>query len=108
MDYRRRDGAETDPQEAIAMMYWYGDQMSGWGYALMTVSMVVFWALVIAVVVALIRYLGGRQPGGSRPVERPTPEQVLAERFARGEIDQDEYHQRLETLRTEDRRFTWS
>jgi len=30
---------------------------------------------------------------------RSTPEQVLAERFARGEIDEGEYRQRLATLR---------
>lgn len=78
------------------MMFWYGDGMSGWGYALMSVGMVVFWALVIAAVVALVRYLGGsQQPSGSRP----TPEQVLAERFARGDIDDEEYRQRQEALR---------
>jgi putative membrane protein len=27
------------------------------------------------------------------------PERILAERFAAGEIDEDEYHQRLATLR---------
>lgn len=81
------------------MMFWYGNGMSPWGYALMTISMVVFWTLVIVAVVALIRYLG-------RPSERPehrrdngtTPEQLLAERFARGEIDEDEYRARLDVL----------
>ena len=29
------------------------------------------------------------------------PEQILAERFARGEIDEDEFHQRLTVLRAE-------
>jgi putative membrane protein len=29
------------------MMWWYGSGMSGWGYAVMTLGMVVFWALVI-------------------------------------------------------------
>jgi putative membrane protein len=33
------------------------------------------------------------------PPAPPTPEQALADRFARGEIDADEYHQRLDTLR---------
>jgi len=26
----------------ITMMYWHGSGMSGWGYALMTVSMILF------------------------------------------------------------------
>ncbi len=78
------------------MMWWYGYGMSGWGYALMTVSMVLFWALVIFGVIALVRYLGR----SDRPATTlPTAEQVLAERFARGAIDEQEYHQRLDALR---------
>lgn len=78
------------------MMWWYGPGMSGWGYALMTVSMVLFWALIIFGAIALVRYLAR----GDRAVaSRPTPEQLLAERFARGEIDEHEYDQRLDTLR---------
>ncbi|GAA4488515.1 hypothetical protein GCM10023094_48510 [Rhodococcus olei] len=82
------------------MMYWYGNGMSGWGYALMTVSMVLFWALVILGVVALIRYLTRvPQPPDSASAQRPTPEQVLAERLAHGEIDEQEYRNRLAALR---------
>jgi len=81
---------------------WYGDHVSGWGYALMTVSTVVFWALVVACIVALVRYLGrSGQPTWPPPTEPSlTPEQVVAERFARGEIDEDEYRKRLDTLRS--------
>jgi len=81
------------------MMWWYGNGtgMNGWGYALMTVSMVLFWGLVIFGVIALVRNLG-RQDRTS--VEsRLTPEQVLAERFAHGQIDEHEYHAGLDTLR---------
>ncbi|PZS32361.1 MAG: hypothetical protein DLM61_07000 [Pseudonocardiales bacterium] len=78
------------------MMWWYGTGMSGWGYALMTLGMVLFWALVIFGVVALVRYLARND----RPTAaRPSPEQMLAERFARGAIDAQEYHQRLDALR---------
>jgi putative membrane protein len=84
------------------MMWWYGNGISGWGYALMTVSMVLFWALVIFGVIALFRYLG--RSDRSTAI-RPTPEQVLAERFARGDIDEQEYHQRLNTLRDRPRPF---
>ncbi len=81
------------------MMFWYGNGMSGWGYALMTVSTVVFWALVIAGVVALVRYLGrDTQPTLTAPPQRHTPEQVLAERFARGDIDEEEYRRRRDIL----------
>ncbi|MBF6354172.1 SHOCT domain-containing protein [Nocardia higoensis] len=83
------------------MMFWYdGHGMSGWGYGLMAVGMAVFWALLIAALILTIRYLDRPStPAGGPPIVRPTAEQVLAERFARGEIDADEYHHRLATLR---------
>jgi putative membrane protein len=70
------------------MMWWYGSGMGGWGYTLMTVSMVLFWGLVIYGVIAMVRYLG-RQDRSVAAV-RPTAEQVLAERFAHGQIDVQE------------------
>jgi putative membrane protein len=78
------------------MMWWYGNGMGGWGYALMMVGNVLFWGLIIFGVVAVVRYLAR----GDRAVgPRLTPEQLLAERFARGEIDEEEYRQRLTILR---------
>lgn len=76
-------------------MWWYGPGMNGWGYGLMTVSMVLFWALIIFGMVALIRYLGR---AGQVAAARPTPQQLLDERFARGEIDEDEYRRRLDLM----------
>jgi putative membrane protein len=82
------------------MMGWYGSGMSGWGYALMTLGMVLCWALVIVGVIAVVRFLARND----RPtVARPSPEQLLAERFARGEIDEHDYHQDLDTLRDRSR-----
>jgi putative membrane protein len=39
----------------------------------------------------------GGQPGAV-PTHTPTPQQVIADRFARGEIDEDEYTRRLQVL----------
>lgn len=70
-------------------------QGSGW-MLLMMVSNVVFWALVLLAAYLLVtRMSGGRGPQGSRQ----TAEEVLAQRFARGEIDEDDYRQRLTALR---------
>jgi putative membrane protein len=91
----------------ITMMYWYGSGMSGWGYALMTVSMILFWGAVIFGIVALVRYFSrsGQPPEALPPPHSPalpqTPEQLLAERFARGEINEEEYRHRLAVLRGE-------
>lgn len=89
------------------MMYWNDGGMNGWGVGLMTVSMLLFWALVALGVIALVRYVGrpashgptSPVPPPAAPPARPTPEQLLAERLARGEIDPDEYRARLATLR---------
>jgi putative membrane protein len=76
-------------------MWWFGDgTLNGWGYALMTVSMVLFWGLVIYGVVWLVRSAGR----DDRADAGPSPEDLLAERFARGEIDEPEYRQRLGVL----------
>jgi putative membrane protein len=86
----------------MTMMYWYGHGIGGWGYALTATSMVLFWGAVIYGVVALARYARRDIPQGRVPAEPPSPERLLAERFARGEIDEDEYHQRLTSLRAAD------
>jgi putative membrane protein len=78
------------------MMFWFGNGMSGWGYWLMAAAMVVFWMLVVLGVVGLVRYLARVDRS---VVTRPIAEQVLAERFARGDIEEPEYRQRLDVLR---------
>jgi putative membrane protein len=93
---RQRDAEES------TMMYSHGDHMNGWGYALGSISMVLFWGLLVLAMAAAVRYLGRERharfsPGPPAPPS--TPEQVLAERLARGDIGTDEYRERLETLR---------
>ncbi len=66
------------------MMPWYGHNLSGWGWFAMSAGMIVFWGVIIIVVVAVVRALG-RSQDYPRPPAGPSPEQVLAERFARGD-----------------------
>ncbi|MHA6794239.1 SHOCT domain-containing protein [Pseudonocardia bannensis] len=83
------------------MMFWWGNHMGGWGSMLMAISTIVVWLVVIAGIVALARYTAQqRQEYAAPPPPRPTPEQLLAERFARGDIDEPEYRHRLDTLTT--------
>ena len=67
----------------------------------MTIIMILFWGAAIYGIVALVRYAhqDGPQRGEPAGPPAPEPERLLAERFARGEIDEDEYHQRLTSLR---------
>ena len=82
-------------------MVWYGDHMNGWGYGLMGVSMVLFWVALIVGVLALLRSANPSSNSRSEPAHRP-PEELLAERYARGAISDEEDRQRLETLRARD------
>lgn len=84
------------------MMIWYGHGGGwGWGWFAMSVGMILFWALIIVLGVLLFRALampGGR---GDRADGRPSgqaPERLLAERFARGELDEEEYRRRMAVL----------
>jgi putative membrane protein len=79
------------------MMFWPGHDLSGWGWAVMTIGMLVFWALLIAGGVLLVRALD-RSSGAAAGSARSSPEDVLAERFARGDIDEEEYRRRLLVL----------
>jgi putative membrane protein len=80
----------------------YGEMDWGWGHHLLWggLVMVLFWLLVIAAIVLLVRAFTDRR----QPPARPGPsaadaERILAERYARGEIDEQEYRARLTVLR---------
>lgn len=73
------------------MMWWYGNGIGGWGVALMMIGHVLFWVGIIIGVIALIRYVAGGDRAAMTAGPRPAPEQLLAERFAQGEIDEQEY-----------------
>ncbi len=86
-------------------MMWYGgygQHMSGWGYAVMGLTSLLFWTVLVLGVVALVRHLG-RSAGPAAPADA---EHVLAARYARGEIDDDEYHRRVDVLRGSARQVT--
>ncbi|TCC21674.1 SHOCT domain-containing protein [Kribbella sindirgiensis] len=74
-------------------MYWNGMGWGGW--VMMTITVVAFWGLVAVVVVALVRSLRG-EPARRAPGKSAL--ELLDERFARGEIDETDYHRRRELL----------
>jgi putative membrane protein len=74
----------------------------GWGpgaWIAMGFVMLVFWAIVVAAIVALVRSDQARRPDHVAG-RADGPEHILAERFARGEIDADELKQRRDLLRS--------
>ena len=81
-----------DPKK---MMWGYGYGDGSWvGWLVMGIVMLVFWGMVVAGVIFLVRYLGhGRDQRAGGDALR-----ILDERFARGEIDADEYSRRRQLL----------
>jgi len=69
------------------MDYW------GWGMGFGWIFMILFWALVILGIVALIKWLSDQS--GSRG---KTALEILQERYARGEIQREEYEQKKRDL----------
>ncbi len=82
-------------------MFWYNDHSGGWTWwqgGLMWLAMILFWALLIWMIYALVTGIirrdrkpeHGQQPGAAR--------RILDERLARGEIDAEEYRRLREIL----------
>jgi putative membrane protein len=73
--------------------------MSGWAWLGMAVMLVTLLALVAVAATVVVRLLGprNRPDGGDRPAERSAME-TLQERFARGEIDEEEFLRRRAAL----------
>jgi len=71
--------------------------MSGWGWMFMSLGSLLFLVLVGAVIWLLVYATTG---GGGHPASAPTgsARETLAQRYARGEIDDEEYQQRLRIL----------
>jgi putative membrane protein len=72
----------------------------GWGHMIFgSALMVLFWGGIILVIVLVVRWLG-TGAGGQHAVPPPgkTALDILKERFARGEIDKDEFEERKRLL----------
>ncbi len=76
-----------------------GQMMSDWGWGfmwLMPLVMLAWFALMIAVIVLLVHWLGGGS--GGRSASTRAARDILDERYARGEIDRKEYLQRQKDI----------
>ena len=85
----------------------YGDWDNGmgggfWGWFLMLTMMFAFWGGLIWVVVKFVRRPNhtpnAAAPASTDAVIRQTAQEILAGRLARGEIESEEYRQRLQDL----------
>ncbi len=87
---------------ALAQTYGDHPHMGAWGWGGMIfgpIMMIVFIAVAVVVVVLLVRWLGGPEHGGAlHSPPGKTPLDILKERFAKGEIDKEEFEERRRVL----------
>jgi putative membrane protein len=67
--------------EAMTMTWYYGTPMGWGGFTMMTLTMLLFWGGVVALVVVVLRRL---------PRDRSAT-RILEQRLAKGEIDTEEF-----------------
>lgn len=77
------------------MMFWDHGGWGSWDWLAMSMMMVAFWGLVIALILWVTR-----SARTGRTTDTARAHDVLAERFARGEIDAEEFTHRRELLHT--------
>lgn len=88
---------------AYGQGYGYGPGMmggygwgGGWGFGM--IGMALWWLLIILGIVLLVKWLVGGGPGGARTAGDRALE-ILKERYARGEIDKNEFEEKKRDLR---------
>lgn len=77
------------------MMGWGGQGYGMGGFG--GITMILFWGLIIIGIFLVIKYLTSGQSSNAPPPERD-PLQILKERYARGEIDTQEFEERKKML----------
>ncbi len=80
----------ADTPEGYGHMMWGGGFGMGGG-----LTMLVFWGLVIAFIVFAVRWFAVND---RRPGRRDESLSILRERFAKGEIDEEEFERRKRAL----------
>lgn len=70
----------------------------GWGMGFGWIFMILFWGLIILGIAGLVRWLSSSNRNTNLPPPK-TALEILEERYARGEIDRDEFEQKKHDLK---------
>jgi len=76
------------------MMWGYG--YNGWGWMLLVGALVAIGIVVLIVFLIRNSTVSARRVGADKGT--PRPRQILDERYARGELTTEEYHERIAIL----------
>lgn len=79
------------------MMHWFGEYGYGMGHGFGWIFMILFWVVVILLIFYFVKLLSKRSPNektGNRA------EEILKERYAKGEISKEEYEQKKKDIRS--------
>lgn len=88
--------AQEAPSRFPDGSYWMHGWHGGWGMTLFgPLFMIFFIGSIVALTIWLVRGAGGYSPPHHRGRD---PIDILKDRFARGEIDKDEYEERRKIL----------
>ena len=76
-------------------MHWFGDYGMGFGYG--GIYMIIFWGFVVVAIFYLLKTMAGNP---SKKKKKPeSSEEVLAKRFAKGEMTKEEFEEAMEVLK---------
>ncbi len=79
------------------MMSGYG-MTGGFGGGFGWVFMILFWVLIIVSILALVKWMGTSSSASGRSGSDNKALDILKERYARGEIDEQEFQKRKHEL----------
>jgi putative membrane protein len=90
-------------KEVIVMMVWFGSHWTFWQSSLMSIAILVFWALVIW---AIYVFVTSGPPRTRNRDDGADARHILDQRLARGEIDAEEYRRLRDLIDAEGRHST--
>ena len=78
----------------------WGPGMMGWGWGWVhLLFMVVFWVLIVLLIILLVRRLGSSgHPNWAVPPQEDSALEILKKRYARGEINKEEFDSKKKDL----------
>jgi putative membrane protein len=71
----------------------------GYGGIGMGIGMLLFWGLIIAAIVVLVRGFGAKSESAAPRLREKTALDILGERYARGEIGKTEFEEKRRDLK---------